>query len=149
MLDLFAGTGAVGLEALSRGAGKVVFVEREPACLRAINRNLEKLGFTEKAIIKKADILAGVGWLGHFSEGEGYDIIFMGPPYRDQNNVMLALSEPVLASVGQSKILAEHGIAIVQHHETEKFAIPENLEVFRTEQYGDTIVTFLRYKKAQ
>ena len=80
-----------------------------------------------------------------YSDNVGYDIIFMGPPYRDINNKMLAFSEPSLKNVADAKLLAPNGILLIKTHKTEQFAIPESLEVFRTEKYGDTLVRFLRH----
>ena len=77
---------------------------------------------------------------------EGYDIIFMGPPYRDQNNKMLAFSEPALKNVADARLLAPAGVIVLQTHKTEEFAVPEGLEIYRVEKYGDTLVHFLRYK---
>ncbi len=147
MLDLFAGTGNVSLEALSRGAQKTVMVDREPACIKNIHRNLVHLGFTEKAKVLKGDILRPLDWLLPYSDNEGYDIIFMGPPYRDQNNKMLALSEPALKNVAQARLLAPGGIVILQTHKSEEFAIPEEFEMYRQEKYGDTLVHFFRHKE--
>lgn len=147
MLDLFAGTGNVSLEALSRGALKTVMVDWELACLKVMARNLEHLGFTDRAKVLKGDILKGTAWLGAYSEGEGFDIIFMGPPYRDINNKPLYYTEPVLASVAAAKLLAPDGIIVAQHHQNETFKTPENLDLYREEKYGDTLIHFLRYKK--
>ena len=147
MLDLFAGTGNVSLEALSRGALKVVMVDKEPACLKAQRRNLEHLGFTQRAKSLKGDLLSkDLNWLYAYSEGEGYDIIFMGPPYRDINNKPLKFSSPVLDKVAIAGLLAKEGIIILQHHKTETFDTPQTLEVYREEKYGDTLVHFLRNK---
>lgn len=149
MLDLFAGTGNVSLEALSRGALKTVMVDKEPACIKNIHRNLAHLGFADRAVVLKGDILKPLDWLLGYSDNDGYDIIFMGPPYRDINNKMLALSEPSLKNVADARLLASNGILIIQTHKTEEFAIPESLEVFRTEKYGDTLVRFLREKQME
>ncbi|MBO7604924.1 MAG: RsmD family RNA methyltransferase, partial [Elusimicrobiaceae bacterium] len=81
-------------------------------------------------------------------DNEGYDIIFMGPPYRDQNNKMLSLSEPALKNVAAAKLLAPKGIIVLQTHKTEQFTVPDTLEIYRQEKYGDTLVHFLRYKAA-
>ncbi len=145
-LDLFAGTGNVSLEALSRGAVRVVSVDREPACIKNIHRNLAHLGFEDRARVIKADILKPLDFLLSYSDNEGYDIIFMGPPYRDLNNKMLSFSEPALKNVAEAKLLAPKGIIVLQTHKTEQFAVPENLEKYREEKYGDTLVHFLRYK---
>lgn len=148
MLDLFAGTGNVSLEALSRGALKAVMVDKEPACLKAQKRNLEHLGFEMRGKSLKGDLLAkDLSWLLAYGEGEGFDIIFMGPPYRDINNKPLKFSGPVLEKVAQAKLLAENGIIILQHHKTEDFPVPPSLEIYREEKYGDTLLHFLRNKK--
>ena len=145
-LDLFAGTGNVSMEALSRGAVRVVSVDREPACIKNIYRNLAHLGFEDRARVVKADILKPLDFLLSYSDNEGYDIIFMGPPYRDQNNKMLSLSEPALKNVADAKLLSPKGIVVLQTHKTETFALPDTLEMYRQEKYGDTLVHFLRYK---
>ena len=147
MLDLFAGTGNVSLEALSRGALKTVMVDREPACIKNIHRNLEHLGFTERAKVLRADVLKPLDWLMPYSDNEGYDIIFMGPPYRDINNKMLSFSGPALSNVAQSRLLAPNGIIVLQNHKTEDFDVPEGLEIYRVEKYGDTLVHFFREVK--
>jgi len=147
MLDLFAGTGNVSLEALSRGALKTVMVDKEPACLKAMARNLEHLGFKERAVVLKGDILKSVAWLAAYSDGEGYDIIFMGPPYRDINNRPLNFTQPVLNSIAAAKLLAPGGIIVAQHHKNETFETPPSLELYREEKYGDTLIHFLRYIK--
>lgn len=145
-LDLFAGTGNVSMEALSRGALKTVSAEKEIACLKAIKRNAEHLGFADKAIILKADLLKPLAWLLAYSEGEGYDIIFMGPPYRDIKNTPLFFTEPVLKQIAESKLLAPKGLIVAQHHKKETFTLPETLQIIREEKYGDTTVHFLQYK---
>lgn len=144
MLDLFAGTGNVSLEAISRGALRCVMVDREPACIKNIHRNLAHLGFEDRAKVLRGDVLKPLDYLLAYSDNEGYDIIFMGPPYRDINNKMLALSGPALQNVAQAKLLAQNGIIILQTHKTEEFAVPAELEIYRVEKYGDTLVHFLR-----
>lgn len=146
MLDLFAGTGNVSLEALSRGALRTVMLDREPACIKNIHRNLEHLGFAERAKVIRGDVLKPLDFLLAYSDNEGYDIIFMGPPYRDINNKMLALSEPALKNVAEARLLASNGIIVLQTHKTEEFAVPDTLEIYRVEKYGDTLVHFLRAK---
>lgn len=149
MLDLFAGTGSVSLEALSRGAMLAVMVDREPACIKNIHRNLAHLGFADRAKVLKGDVLKPLDWLLAYSDNEGYDIIFMGPPYRDINNKMLSFSQPSLKNVADARLLAPNGILIIQTHKTEEFDIPATLTVFRTEKYGDTLVRFLRAAQSE
>ena len=145
-LDLFAGTGNVSMEALSRGALKTVSAEKEIACLKAIKRNAEHLGFADRATILKADLLKPLAWLSAYSEGYGYDIIFMGPPYRDIKNTPLFFTGPVLNQIAESKLLAPKGLIVAQHHKKETFTLPETLQIVREEKYGDTTVHFLEYK---
>jgi len=143
-LDLYAGTGAVGLEALSRGAAKAVFVEKDGLCMKVIEKNIVQLGFAEKAKALKADVLSGLKWLEHFADYKGYDIVFMGPPYRTEENLPLSYSYETL------KLLADAGIAnpgcviVCQHHKKEDVPTPEGLEHTRREKYGDTTVDFYR-----
>ena len=144
MLDLFAGTGNVSLEALSRGAMKTVMVDREPACIKNIHRNLAHLGFEDRAKVLRGDVLKPLDWVMPYSDNEGYDIIFMGPPYRDINNKMLSFSEPALKNVAEARLRAPNGIVVLQTHKTEEFAVPDSLEIYRVEKYGDTLVHFMR-----
>ena len=144
MLDLFAGTGNVSLEALSRGAMKTVMVDREPACIKNIHRNLAHLGFEDRAKVLRGDVLKPLDWVMPYSDNEGYDVIFMGPPYRDINNKMLSFSEPALKNVAEARLLAPNGIVVLQTHKTEEFAVPDSLEIYRVEKYGDTLVHFMR-----
>ena len=146
MLDLFSGTGNVSMEALSRGALKAVMVDKEPACLKAATRNLQHLGFEDRGKVLKGDLLKDLKWLGAYSGADKYDIIFMGPPYRDIKNIPLSFSGPVLASVAKAQLLAQNGIIVLQHHKNETFEVPSPLEVYREEKYGDTLVHFLRHK---
>lgn len=146
-LDLFAGCGTVGLEALSRGASKAVFVEKEGICMKIIEKNINALEFTDKAKALKADILSGVKWLEHYSDYAGYDIIFMGPPYRTSENMPLAYSMKVLNMIAEAKITSENALIVVQHHNKEVVEAPEGMELFRREKYGDTLVDYLRFKK--
>ncbi len=144
MLDLFAGTGNVSLEALSRGALKVIMVDKEPACLKAQRRNLEHLGFTQRGKNFKGDILKDLAWLKPYSDGFGYDIIFMGPPYRDIKNKPLSFTAPVLKNIAAADLLAKDGIIVAQHHKNETFELPANYQIYREEKYGDTLVHFIR-----
>jgi 16S rRNA (guanine(966)-N(2))-methyltransferase RsmD len=79
VLDLFAGTGSLGLEALSHGASRCTFVEKDSSCAAAIRLNLQRLGFTQKAKVIIRDVFQAVHFL---DEIEGaFDIIFLTPPY--------------------------------------------------------------------
>jgi len=94
VLDLFAGSGAMGLEALSRGAKRAVFVEAEPEACRAIERNLDKLRL--RGEVRCADVLTAIA-----NERRRYDLVFVDPPYGERDEDSLARYLPgVLADDG-------------------------------------------------
>jgi len=146
-LDLYAGTGAVGLEALSRGAAKAVFVEHDGLCMKVIEKNIAALGFADQAKALKGDVLSGVKWLEHFSDYKGYDIVFMGPPYRTEENLPLFYSMKTLEMLAEAGITSPDARIVVQHHVKEEVSAPAGLELFRRVKYGDSYVDFLRLKK--
>ncbi len=143
-LDLYAGIGAVGLEALSRGAASVVFVEKAGICLKTIEKNIASLGFQENAKALKADILTGLKWLEHYADYKGYDIIFLSPPYRDEDNLPLSYTARTLALIDEGGIMGPGCLVVAQHHKTEKIDIPPALRKVRQVKYGDTLVDFIR-----
>ncbi len=146
-LDLYAGTGAVGLEALSRGASKAVFVEKDGLCMKTIEKNIVHLEFAEQAKALKADVLTGVKWLEHFSDYKGYDIVFMGPPYRTEENLPLYYSMETLKLLAEAGITSPTALIVVQHHRKEEVTDVPGLEHVRREKYGDTDVDFFRPAK--
>ncbi|MBI3289667.1 MAG: 16S rRNA (guanine(966)-N(2))-methyltransferase RsmD [Elusimicrobia bacterium] len=144
VLDLYAGTGAVGLEALSRGARSAFFVDRDKRCLAVIEENMKRLALTAQGKACYGDILQDLSWIPFRAGVECFDLIYMGPPYRDADNNMLAYSTPTLARVAEAKLLAPGGWALLQRYKKEKVELPAGLERFREERYGDTDVEFLR-----
>ena len=145
-LDLYAGTGAVGLEAMSRGAAKAVFVEHDGQCMKVIEKNIAALEFSEQAKALKGDVLSGVKWLEHFADYKGYDIIFMGPPYRTPENLPLFYSMRTLELVAAAGITTPNARVVVQHHNKEEVHAPEGMELVRREKYGDSFVDIFRFK---
>ncbi|MFH1368379.1 MAG: 16S rRNA (guanine(966)-N(2))-methyltransferase RsmD [Elusimicrobiota bacterium] len=141
-LDLYAGTGAVGIEALSRGAKKAVFVDGDRRCAKLIEQNLAELGWTGRAKVEQHDITRGLGWL----DGK-FGIVYMGPPYKDSQKKPLNLTGITLKIVFESGVLDDNGWIISQRHIKEPVEAPAQLMAFRQEKYGDTIVVF--YRKAE
>lgn len=133
VIDLFAGSGAIGIEALSRGAAGVIFVDREPRGLAILRENLETLDLKERSHVFRGDV---VRWL----EGSPEDIVragfvFLDPPYDD---VVLDRALKVLdRQVTDATVVAEHS----RRHELPALA---RLQVDRQRRYGDTIVTVFR-----
>ncbi len=141
-LDLYAGVGSVGIEALSRGAKRVVFAEMSDKSISLIRHNLEMLNFQDKADIVKCDVIKG------FSKFQNkYDIIFLGPPYKDKHKTALALTYPTLKNIVIYSILKDDGIIISQRHMKEPVDVVAGLLNFRNEKYGDTVISFYRMQK--
>jgi len=138
-LDLYAGSGAVGLEALSRGAHSVTFVDMNPNCLSIIRQNLSKLQLFDRARLVRADVMKGLAFVGG-----PFDLIFMGPPYHDQAWHALYLTQPTLREIGRSPLLNPGGLVIGQHHAKEPPVELPGWEMFREESYGDTKLSFFR-----
>ncbi|MDR0401865.1 MAG: 16S rRNA (guanine(966)-N(2))-methyltransferase RsmD [Endomicrobium sp.] len=136
-IDLFAGVGSVGIEAISRGAKTVVFVELSKISLSLIRYNVNKLNFNDKSKIIRCDIVK------NFSILKGkYDIIFVAPPYRDKNGNMLNLTSCVLKNSVKYNILKTNSLLITQRHASETVEKIDGINCFRSEKYGDTLVSF-------
>jgi 16S rRNA (guanine966-N2)-methyltransferase len=144
-LDIFAGTGAVGLEALSRGAERVVFIERDPRCVEVIEKNLARVGWADKGRALRGDATSPLSWIPHRAGVDEFDLVFMGPPYKDDQKRPLALSTGVLAHLASAKLLAKGGWIVAQHHAKEIALAPAGLENFRQARYGDSRLSFFRH----
>jgi 16S rRNA (guanine966-N2)-methyltransferase len=144
VLDLYAGTGAVGIEALSRGAAFAFFVDADKRCISVIEENIKVFGFAAKARACYGDILQDLSWISYRAGVPNFDIIYMGPPYRTEENKMLAYSTPTLARMAEANLLAPGGIALLQRYKKEKVELPAGYEKYREERYGDTDVEFIR-----
>ena len=136
-VDLYAGSGTVGLEALSRGAEQVVFVEPDKLRTMMIQKNIESLGFSGNASISRTD---AEKFLEKAElESSGYDILFLDPPYRSEE------VEKVLPLIGSSKILNDDGLVIVEHFIKKTLPrIAGRLILSKQYRYGDTMLTLYR-----
>ncbi|MBI3008860.1 MAG: 16S rRNA (guanine(966)-N(2))-methyltransferase RsmD [Candidatus Omnitrophica bacterium] len=135
VLDLYSGSGSLGLEALSRGAGSVYFVEKNKECIEKIKGNLISLKLSEYATVRRADVLDMLVRLD--KEGGKFDVIFLDPPYYKD------LAKKTLINVSHCDILSPNNIVVAEHHKTD--SIPEkidSLEFMKEKRYGDTVVTF-------
>jgi 16S rRNA (guanine966-N2)-methyltransferase len=137
VLDLFAGAGGVGLEALSRGAAHATFVERDPRAVAALRENVETLGVGAMARVRRADVLRELPAL--YQAGERFDVVFLDPPY-DTN-----LVETTLQALGGGGLLLAEGLVIAQHFTKRAPAATVGaLATFRTRRFGETTLTFYR-----
>ena len=135
MLDLFGGTGSVGIEALSRGADRVVFVERARKAIAVIRRNLETTGLGEHAQIVHDDAFR---YVAHAPVGQPFDYIYVAPPQYEELWVqaLRALDE-------RPEIVAPDGAVIVQIHPREWHEIElREWELWRERRYGSTLLLF-------
>jgi 16S rRNA (guanine966-N2)-methyltransferase len=133
VLDLFAGVGALGLEALSRGAACCVFVDDHGPSRALIRRNVETLGVIGETRIYRRDAPR----LGP-CRGAPYDLVFLDPPYRR------GLAAAALASAAGGGWLAPGALAVVETAADEAFAAPEGFAALDERRYGETQVTILR-----
>ncbi len=138
-LDLFAGSGALGLEALSRGASRVVFVEKDRGALQAISTNAEALRVQDRVTVVGSDALTNgmkrAGTMGPFG------LVFCDPPYRiSQESVGRALE-----AFGKSGALADGAALVWEHSAGGAVPEPAGFAQERTYRYGDTAVTLLRF----
>jgi 16S rRNA (guanine(966)-N(2))-methyltransferase RsmD len=133
-LDLYAGSGAVGIEALSRGGAEVVFLEQDPGCLRVLRENVEMVGLGPKRVIA-GDVLRILPRL--VRQGEDFDIIFLDPPYGT------GLARRTLDVVAAGDLLRPEGLAIVEHFGKEPLP-PQigRLRRVREKKHGQTVLTF-------
>jgi 16S rRNA (guanine(966)-N(2))-methyltransferase RsmD len=137
VLDLFAGAGGVGLEALSRGAAHATFVERDARAVAALRENVEALGVAALARVRRGDVLRELPAL--YRDGERYDVVFLDPPYE------AGLVETTLQALAGGGLLQAEGLVIAQHF-TKRAPAPTigALATFRTRRFGETTLTFYR-----
>jgi 16S rRNA (guanine966-N2)-methyltransferase len=134
-LDAFAGSGGVGLEALSRGAARVVFVERSPEAVAVLKRNLAALGVPAEAEVHRQDALVALRALA--DAGRRFDVVYVDPPYEGD------LYETVLEQVGRTGLLDPEGRLVAEHFH--KRPLPERiagLERIRSVRVGDHVLSF-------
>lgn len=129
VLDLFCGTGAVGIEALSRGAGEVVFVDKDFRSVQMTKQNLKNLGIDTK--VHKCDALKFLDTCTR-----QFDLIVLDPPYKS------GLYEKVLPLVFENNLLADEGIIVCEHDKADSFNY-QPFAVFDEKRYGNTILTYL------
>ena len=141
-LDLFAGSGSIGIEAISRGAEKVVFVEPNPEAQRIIIQNLEKCRMTGDSppwILLKFPVLAGLKTIKE--KGLSFDLVYVDPPFADNlyGSTLLALS--------LSEILCKDALVVVEHfHKTVLQKNYDRLEFYKDRRLGDTCLSLFSLK---
>jgi 16S rRNA (guanine(966)-N(2))-methyltransferase RsmD len=136
VLDLFAGTGNLGIEALSRGAKKTIFVEKGRQALRLIQRNLTQFGLEERSEILPKDANRAIGILKQ--KGESFDLILMDPPYEK------GLIQRTLMKLNSYPIYHEDSILVIEHNRREPLStVMDGWNLIRQRRIGDTLISFL------
>ncbi len=131
VLDLYAGSGAIGIEALSRGAAHCDFVELARPAVAAIRENLQRTGFEDVGSVHQGDV---VRHLAHPS-ANAYDLVFLDPPYEER-----AILPPLERLAGH---LAPEAVVVVKHHWRTTVPAPPGLTEWRQRRFGETMLTFL------
>jgi 16S rRNA (guanine(966)-N(2))-methyltransferase RsmD len=137
VLDLFAGAGTLGIEALSRGAASATFVERDRSCANIVAENLAATGFAQQGDVASAD---AADWLRtHSDDLTSYNLLLVDPPYRDAAGLGTALQMLDAAR------LRDQALVVVEHHRSQPLPALRRLTNVRDRDYGTTRLTFLRY----
>lgn len=140
VLDLFAGGGTLGLEALSRGAAIALFVDSHPAALKLIHENIARVGFDERCRVIRGDVPRVIRTLG--GRRERFDIVLLDPPY-DRGLVGITLR-----AISRHEVLAPEGLVVVEHSRREELGA-RALALLSERHYGDTIVSYLARPKGE
>lgn len=136
VLDLFAGTGALSLESVSRGAQAAVLVDMDRAACAAIRKNMESTRLGDKCRLIARDFRAALDALAR--DGRCFDVVFIDPPYKMEN------TGEICAALYDKGLLAQAFLLVVEHRKGAGPALDDRFEAFDLRSYGDTQITFVR-----
>lgn len=143
VLDLFAGAGTLGIESLSRGAARCVFVDTDRAACRVIRENLESLGFAGSALVlcrKASTVLRSPD--SRVMQWGPFDLVFADPPYG------LGVWGQLLEDEAMSPAISRDALIVVEHSSrTESAPVPDGMELIRQSTYGDTGISFYQFTR--
>ncbi len=144
VLDMFAGTGSLGIEALLQGAEKCIFIEMDRECASALKDNLARLHLDGRAEVIRLDALRTVPVLA--SRGERFSMVFVAPPYAVFDNQRgLQDFQRMLAMLGSMRVLTEDAAVVVEHRAGQLDGLEfDGLESAARHEYGQTHLTFFR-----
>ena len=140
VLDLFAGAGTMGIEALSRGAAHATFVERSAPALHALRKNIAATGFGDRADVVAANV---IGFLDRGGPTSRYEFAFLDPPFAD-----LAILDATLAHPSLAAALAPGATVIARVLRKHPASPPATAELVRVKEIGEEDLLFLRYSDA-
>lgn len=133
VLDLFAGSGGLGIEALSRGAARAVFVDASEASLRVVRENLAITRLDVKAACVRSDFLTYLS-----GQSEPFDLIFLDPPYAG------GYLEPALLKIREKRLLAQGGLVVCELDSAEDPDCPEGYALIRNKKYGKARILLMK-----
>ncbi|NNG07898.1 MAG: 16S rRNA (guanine(966)-N(2))-methyltransferase RsmD [Desulfobacteraceae bacterium] len=139
ILDLFAGTGSLGIEALSRGASRVLFIDNSLQSIKLIKKNLARSGYEPLGFVWKKDLTKGLP-LRHPMLKEKFDLIFVDPPYEKE------MIPPLLGELSDRDLLGSPAIAVAESFKTEM--LPEvlgKLQMVKSRIYGETKISIYHF----
>ncbi len=139
VLDLFAGSGSLGIEALSRGAKNVVFIDNNPKCIRIIRKNLNKFGLDVKGSAYVRDACKTINFLAR--ENKKFDIVLMDPPYNTKE------AEKIIDNPHLKDILNSGAVLIIEHSKRNTLPCPNIKELchIKSKRYGDTVLAIYSF----
>lgn len=135
-LDMFAGSGALSFEAVSRGATRVVMLDKDKRSINIIRKNAENLDFTAECEIINTDAFTYAK-----QAREKFDIIFLDPPYNK------GFIEPILSEIVKNELLNDEGIVVLESDDTDFSAEFKGLELMKQRKYGRTFITIYQKEK--
>jgi 16S rRNA (guanine966-N2)-methyltransferase len=139
VLDLYAGTGALGLEALSRSAIRTVFVDNNPQAVQLIEKNIELCGFSDRTLVLERDLSKGLYFLAKQLPEVKFSIIFIDPPYRK------GLSSTMLQEIEKTDILSSDALIVVEEDAiADLSSMATELNLVDQRRYGETGFWFYR-----
>ena len=140
VLDAFAGSGALGIEALSRGARRATFVERDRRALTALRRTVEELEVCSRVRIVGSDVFRALR--SGILDADAYSLLFLDPPYRINKAEVTAL----VCELGARGLLVQDAIVVWEHGRGEPIELPEACELDATKRYGSTEVDIVIWR---
>jgi len=142
VLDLFAGTGAMGLEALSRGAQRALFIDNSAGAVNLITRNIALCGFADRATVLRRDLTRDFVFLRECMPLAGFTLVFVDPPYREGGGTV------VLEAFAGADIVAANGLVVFEHKAGSR--LPEavsSLRLVDQRRYGEAGFEFYRCRE--
>jgi 16S rRNA (guanine966-N2)-methyltransferase len=133
VLDLFAGSGSLGIEALSRGAARVHFVDSAKRSVQMITRNVTKLGVADTSTVTRDDVLAFIRKYNR----EPFDLVFVDPPF------LSGKVAETLAALHTSGLISAQTMVVTRIHWREQFPLPETYTLVKKRKFGESVVFFL------